>query len=110
MIVAMITMIDTMITMLVIIIYVITSIKVEEGVADRVVSESVGAGTKQAVNQDNGYGYPQSKVNQCTERGGVTILTGTGAILVMMLTDDDDLGTKRSVGQDKESSSTRGIR
>ena len=66
MIVAMITMIDTMITMIVItlMIFVITSIKVEEGVADRVVSESVGAGTKQAVNQDNGYGYAQSKVNQ----------------------------------------------
>ena len=61
-IVAMITMIVIMITMIVItlMIFVITSIKVEEGVADRVVSESVGAGTKQAVNQDNGYGYAQS--------------------------------------------------
>ena len=68
MIVAMITMIVIMITMIVItlMIFVITSIKVEEGVADRVVSESVGAGTKQAVNQDNG--YAQSKVHQKRRR------------------------------------------
>ena len=57
-----------MITMIVItlMIFVITSIKVEEGVADRVVSESVGAGTEQAVNQDNG--YAQSKVHQIRHR------------------------------------------
>ena len=68
MIVALIVMIVIMITTIVItlIIFVITSIKVEEGVADRVVSESVGAGTKQAVNQDNG--YAQSKVNQIRRR------------------------------------------
>ena len=64
--IAMIIMITTIVITLMI--FVITSIKVEEGVADRVVSESVGAGTKQAVNQDNGYGYPQSKVNQIRRR------------------------------------------